>query len=548
MATNGTQPGGPGVAGAADISPEGAGAPEAARAASAGDGSRTQDAEVARKAGRGGLAVAFAKMYFILHGLIQQIVLPRVLGLDGYGALSSVLSIASVTYNPVVTTSIQGVSRAVAQSPDEDQPAAIRRTLKIHTTLTIPLAVAFFLLAGPIGRWIGAPHVVGALRIISGVMLFYGMYTPLVGVVNGQKRFLYQAGFDIVFATLRTAGLIAGGWWFAARYSQGVEGATWGFVAASCAILLVALAVVGAGRAGTGGPSIRQHLTFIAPLLLGQTLLNLLLQADLTLLRRFASDAAVATGLDVTAADPLVGAYRATQLFCFLPYQMLIAVTFIIFPLLATAYRDRDGEAVARYVRTGVRLALVLAGAMVSVTSGLSGPLLRLVFPPEAAELGTRSMQLLTLGFGAFAIFGILTTVLNSLKRERASAVVTTVAFGLVVVLCFARVRGGPFGEELLWRTAVATSLGIALATVGAAVLVRRTAGGLVSWLSLLRVLGAMSIAITVARQLPYAGKIATIGYSAAIGLLYLVLLVVMREVGKADLQTIQTVVTRRRS
>ena len=46
----------------------------------------------------------------------------------------------------------------------------------------------------------------------------------------------------------------------------------------------------------------------------------------------------------------------------------------------------------------------------------------------------------------------------------------------------------------------------------------------------------------------PGAGKIATIGYSAASGLLYFVLLIVMREVGKADLATIKTVLSRRRS
>ena len=47
-------------------------------------------AEVTRSAGRGGLAVAFAKIYFIVVGLVQQIALPRILGLDGYGALASV--------------------------------------------------------------------------------------------------------------------------------------------------------------------------------------------------------------------------------------------------------------------------------------------------------------------------------------------------------------------------------------------------------------------------------------------------------------------------
>ena len=72
-------------------------------------------ADVTRAAGRGGLAVAFAKIYFILVGLVQQIALPRLLGLDGYGALASVLSIAGITYNPVTTTSIQSVTSPFIQ-------------------------------------------------------------------------------------------------------------------------------------------------------------------------------------------------------------------------------------------------------------------------------------------------------------------------------------------------------------------------------------------------------------------------------------------------
>ena len=57
------------------------------------------DEDSTRSTGRGGLAVAGAKLYFILLGLAQQIALPRVLGLEGYGALSRVLSIA--IYNSV---------------------------------------------------------------------------------------------------------------------------------------------------------------------------------------------------------------------------------------------------------------------------------------------------------------------------------------------------------------------------------------------------------------------------------------------------------------
>jgi stage V sporulation protein B len=502
--------------------------------------------DITRRAGRGGLAVAFAKTYFMFIGLVQQLALVRVMGLGPYGALSNVLSIAGIAYNPITTTSIQGVSRAVAQSPDAEQPAAIRRALSIHFAFALPLGLGFLILAAPIGRWVNAPHLVGPLQLASGVILFYALYTPLIGVLNGQKRFVHQASFDILAGTLRTLGIVAGAWYFAKHFHNGVAGATGAFVGTSGIMFLAALAFVGLGRAGKGGPGVKQHLVFLAPLLVGQVLLNMLLQADLTLLRAFAAGAAVRQGLAVTAADPLVGAYRATQFFCFLPYQLLFAITFVLFPLLATAWRDRDTEAVQRYVRTGVRLALVIAGAMVSVIAGLSGPLLRLVFPAQAAELGTEAMELLALGFGAFAIFGIFTTILNSLQRERASALVTGLGVALVVLLCWLRVHGQPFGADLLLRTATATSVGLVVATVVAAGLVKSTTGAVVPVPSVVRVLGAVAVAVVLGRWLPYSGKVMTLVYSALVAGVYLVLLVVSRELTAADLGMVRAVVSRK--
>jgi len=291
---------------------------------------------------------------------------------------------------------------------------------------------------------------------------------------------------------------------------------------------------------------VRAHLTFAVPVLVGQVLFNLLLQADLTLLRRFASQAALARGLPAAAADPLVGAYRATQLFSFLPYQLLIAVTFILFPMLASAARDGDRQAVTRYVRTGVRLALMLAGLMVSVTAGLSDRLLYLVFGPEAAALGGGSLELLALGFGGFAIFGVLTTVLNSLKHERESMIVTGVAVTLVVALCFWRVRGAPFGPELLLYTAQATAAGLFVATLSAAFFVYRAAGSVAPPLTLVCVLVAVAIATSVGRFLPYAGKIVTPVYAGLVALAYLLILLVSRELVGADLATLRAVVTKR--
>jgi O-antigen/teichoic acid export membrane protein len=216
--------------------------------------------------------------------------------------------------------------------------------------------------------------------------------------------------------------------------------------------------------------------------------------------------------------------------------------------MLASAVRDGDRDAIARYVAMGVRIALVIAGIMVSVTAGISEALLRLVFGEQAAELGGRSLELLSLGFGVFAIFGVLTTVLNSLQRERASAIVTAVAAAAVVALCFIRVRGSEFGETLLFRTASATSVGLAIATVGAAVLVYRVAGAVVAPICAIRVVLAVAVTVSIGRFLPERGTLFTLLSAALLGLIYLAMLLVTRELKGADFRLIRSVIARRAS
>jgi stage V sporulation protein B len=501
--------------------------------------------DATRSAGRGGLAVAGAKVYFILLGLVQQIALPRVLGLDGYGALSRVLSISSITYNPITTMSIQAVSRTVVNAPADELQATIRRVLTWHVVLGVVVAAIFAALAPLLANVAGAGHVETPLRILAAILFVYSVYTPLIGIANGQKRFVMQAAFDVTSATLRTLGLVVGA--FVARRMSygGPAGSAVGFVVSAIVVLFIAGSVIGAGRPGTAHLSLRKYISLALPLLLGQALLNLLFQADLTLLGRFASQAALAAGAPLEQADALVGAYRATQLFSFLPYQILIAITFILFPMLAAAARTKDAAAIARYVRTGLRLSVIITGAMVSVTLGLAPRLLELLFGAQAAALGGRALSLLAVGFGAFAIFGILTTVLNSLGRERQSMWVTAFAAIVVATLCFTRAHGAPLSEELLWLTAQATSTGLVAATAIAAFLVYRAAGALVSPWSVLRAAVSLVIAALLSRLLFPPGKLLTLVAAAVTPLFYVGLLVLSRELTRADLDLIRKVARR---
>jgi stage V sporulation protein B len=268
------------------------------------------------------------------------------------------------------------------------------------------------------------------------------------------------------------------------------------------------------------------------------------------LLGYFAAGAADRAGIvgdaALSVADRSVGIYKACQLFAFLPYQLLVSVTFILFPMLAKAHAEDDAEAVKSYVRTGMRLAMVMTGAMVAVVVGLAPGLLGLVFPRELADAGGPTLRVLALGQGAFALFAIATTVLSSLHRERWTMALNAVATVLVVGAAFAIVPGTEPGAPIAARAALATSVALVASLGIAGVLVVRVAGALVSPLTVVRVVIALLVAGGAPTLLGHTGKLATLGLSAVIGLVYLVVLVVTGELGKADLGLIRRVLGKR--
>jgi stage V sporulation protein B len=523
-----------------------AAAANAAAASSGADNSAAQE-ETARSAGRGGLWLSFAKLYFTGLGLVQQIALSWLLG-DGYGALRGVLSPASITYNPLITAGVQGMSRAVTRASIEERPQAIRLGWALHTTVALVLGAGFYLAAPLLGDGLNSAYLVPSFRILSLVVVLYGIYAPAVGVLNGARRFSAQAGLDILSATLRSIALFGGAWLLLHQGStRAVEGACWGFVGVALVMVAVSIVLVGFGKAGRGKLKAMDHLGFIVPVIASQAVLNLLLQADTNTLRGFATRAAADAGLAPQAADPLIGAYNAGQLFGFLPYQLLIGITFILFPMLARANADDDESAVARYVLGGTRIATILVGFVVSISAALPEDLLRLVFPPKFAELGTESMRVLTLGLGAFALFGVFTTVLNSLGRQWQSLIVTAVAFGAVIGLNLLWVQGTPFGPQLLVRTAWATTSAMLGATFISAYLVHRAAGAVISTSVLLKVLGVVGIFAVIGHYTPTFGRFGTLLASGFVALTYLGLLTVLRVFQPADWRHVQSIIGRRR-
>jgi stage V sporulation protein B len=504
--------------------------------------------ETLRTAGRGGVAVLGAKVFFIVIGFVQQPLLRASIGLAGYGALSRVLSVANIVNNVVVSSSTQGVSRAVSRAPGHERQA-LRATLRVHAPLAVGLALAFAALAPLVAWFQHAPHITWPLVVLSGVVLLYGLYAPLIGALNGQRQFTRQAALDVCFAVLRTTGLVGMGALFVSRGLPGPLGATLGFVVAAGCILPVALRWTGLGQAGETELVGKVYLAQLLPIAGAQLFTNLLMQSDMTLLGRFLSLGAVAAGLGDgarTSADEWVGVYRACQLFAFLPYQLLFSVTQVLFPMLARARAENDWDAVRRYVARGARIGAILCGLLVCVVVALAESLLAFAYGADVGELGAAALRVLALGQGAFAMMALGTTVLTSLGRERTSAVLTLGAVVAVVALCWLGVADAPFGASQLVRTALATSGALAVALGVAGVLVYRQTRAFVPLRTALRVGAAVLVCVGVGLVLPRVGRFATMGLAGGVAALYVAFLTLTGELGKEDLAVARAVLGRK--
>jgi stage V sporulation protein B len=516
--------------------------------------------EEAKKAGRGGLAILVAKVFFIITGFIQQPLLRLAIGQADYGALSRVLAVSNIFNNVVISSSTQGVSRTVAAAGEREREA-LRATLRVHVVIAV-LGATLLAAGAPIVAWYQeAPGVLAPLTVVALVLLVYGVYAPLIGYLNGRALFVRQASLDMTAATLRTAGLVGLGWIFtrhagalaaSLKTSPGVLGAACGMVLAATGVFSLALRWTGTGKAFTerppGVPTSGDYVRLIAPVMLAQLFVNALMQADIFVLGHYASQSASAGG----AADPEVAAnewvavYRAAQLFAFLPYRMLFSVTQVLFPMVAKAKAEEGDARVAEIVKRGCRIGAIVCGMLVVVVVGMPQSLVKFAYGAEMAAKAATTLRVLGVGQAFFAMLGLCTTILVSLGRETVAMTLTAVALVMLVGACALGDAAAPFGEAQLIASATAVTAALGGALVVGVFVVRRVAGAFVPVPTAVRVGACVTGAWALGRVMPVFSKALTPFVALALVLGYLAVLVVTRELGKDDLGLVLAVAVRR--
>lgn len=511
----------------------------------------------ARNATRGGLVVLLAKLVFIVGGLAQKILLPRVIGMEGFGAFGRMSALPNILNNVTVSATIMGVSKAVASSPDPK--ATQRQALRVHALIALALGASLFLAAPFIADFQRAPGMTTGLRVMSGVLAAYGLYAACVGVLNGTRRFVAQAGFDITYTGLRTA-LMLGGAWLAMRASvRGEVGAALGIVAASSLILIASYALVGRGSATQTGVSDRSYLMTLLPVAGVQLVANLLMQVDIILLGRVLTPEG-ATPEQTAGVNLWCGYYQAAQVFAFLPYQLSFAVTQVLLPSVARAYANKDVELTRTQVLRGVRWGLLLVGLLSGTIVFLNGNAVSLLFGREAGGATRDVVRWLCVAQGLFAMLAVGQTVLVAVDRRKEALTVSlitlaAVGFGFLSLggTHLAATTGSmlemfsvPPQQLLLVQVSQRMAAAMALGALCSAFVVAKYVPKSLPLATVARVAGWVLLAAAAGAAMGTLGKIATIAAAAAAAAAYVVFLIVSREFGPGELAGMTKLLKRR--
>jgi stage V sporulation protein B len=492
-----------------------------------------------------GLAfITLAKLFFIVSGFAVQVGLPRLLGSpEAFGQYSLAMSIANVVDNVLIAATVQSLSKRVSEN-EALAPARLRQGLKLQLVIGVVIAGTLMLIAPALASVAYDPELTLMLRIAAFVPLCYAIYAALVGSLNGQRKFRAQATLDVTFSTVRTFGILG-----AAALGYGAIGALCGFAGAALVILGIALLMVGIGRPGELLP-LKTWLSFLLPIALFQLMLNGMLLLDVWVLKNTTAQMALELGSTLEAAtaqaSALVGYYRAAQNFALVPYQVILSVTFVVFPLVSRAVAAGDAASAKVHIQGALRFSVIVLFLLACPLSGSAEGLIRLAYGAKFLP-GASTLSILVFGQLSLALFVIVATVLSGAGRPGLSAGIGLIA--LIVMLGANRflVRLAGIGDHTLAAAAVATSLGPLLALILSTLALRQLFGVGLPLLTLLRAGIAAAAGAFVARLVPqHAALLAPVAMVAG-GLAYLVVLLATGELSRADRERVLVALRKRR-
>jgi stage V sporulation protein B len=357
-------------------------------------------------AGRGAIYITAAKIWFIVSGYGIAVTLTYLLSAEKYGLYRVVINTVSIINAVIVTGTYQTVSKYVSQEP-EKADSIKWKALGLQAYVGGAATLGFFLLAPVIASLLNDSRLTGWLRLASLITLSYSFYSVYTGYFNGKKNFLVQSGLDITYSTLKLVFIVSLAW-----LGFGVTGSVGGFALAAASVLAIS-AIVARGGDRKGDANVAQLFRFQSYLLLFTFVLTLLQRVDLILIKALSSP-------DATLASENAGYYSAAMDVANITYQVIVSVTFVIFPLVSQSTFADDRARTQSYISNTLRYTLMIMALTATLFSSCASGVLRVIYR-EAYQAGSSALRIVAFGMLFFGMLYVVTTIISASGQPRTS-------------------------------------------------------------------------------------------------------------------------------
>ena len=478
---------------------------------------------IAALAGRGAIYITAAKIWFMASGYGISVTLTYLLTPEYYGLYRVVINTVSIINAVIVTGTYQTVSKYVSQEP-EKADSIKWKALGLQVYVGGAATLGFFLLAPVTASLLNDPRLTGWLRLASLITLSYSFYSVYTGYFNGRKEFAVQAGLDITYSTLKLVFIVLLAW-----LGFGVTGSVFGFALAAAFVLAVS-AVIARGGDHKGDVRAAQLFKFQSYLLLFTFVLTLLQRVDLMLIKALSSP-------DATTASENAGYYSAAADVANITYQIIVSVTFVIFPLVSQSTFADDRARTQRYISNTLRYTLMVMALTATLFSSNASGVLRVIYR-DTYQAGSQALKVVAFGMLFFGLLYVLTTIISASGHPRVSLLL-----GLITLFVSTALNALLIPAHGLVGAATATTVSMMAGTIlGCAYLWRRFRT-LMSIASASRIAACAGVVYAASLLFSPASKVMIIGQLIALSIAYVIALIISGELGRDDLRLIARVV-----
>jgi len=468
---------------------------------------------------RGAFSLFLSNFVFFISSYLVYFALGRLLGEASFGVYGIVISLVTIINMVLMTAMEQTVSKFVSEKPEQHERIK-KAALMLHLSISSLIFIAFLLFTPMIALLLNDVSLTPFIYLISPLILLHPLFRIFSGVLNGLKKFSLQAKLVGVYSIAKVV-LIVG----LVLLGFGLGGAISGFVLSSVLVVIAAFFVVGLDISKKPVNQAKM-IAFALPIGGLAVITNLLMSLDLFAVKAFT---------EPSISSTLAGYYTAAGTVAKVIPTLVIAISFVAFPLVSGASFKKDSKKTGFYISNALRYSLLAIGFMACLFSVTASELLEFVYGARYAPAAI-PLEVLAFGLGAFALFSIFVTIISAAGKPKTAFLVGNVVLLADIVLNFIFVPShGMLGA------AIATTAASFFGLIISGLFVKARLGSFVALKTIARVFLAGAAIFAVADFLPGTGLLLPFKYFTLL-VVYLGVLLGLRELKHFDFLVLKNV------